>query len=284
MLAIELDILKSFPEEQQEFIKAKFSPPIHSLRSSDFENKLLSIIEDAFKANGSSNKDTSVIEHIFEQLKKDFQRPKFKAIGIGQIELACYKGARKEYHKQGEFFAVNVTAFHSWIDSYLRSKENTEALNQFLLKTKETTYQTRSTTTIDQVMFSKQAIQDSFKRYKESGNMPLAAHAYYNILNELIGVEFNGKKTLVPDHDARKKIAKEVEENLTTSSLKAKDRAERIGNLTQAEILMGMITSEFSEASTLVNEIKKAFLKHYFDELIKKNEELVFSLTPPEIK
>lgn len=261
-------VIGKMPEELRQYVLNKFSTPIKDISDYDLEMGCFRVVKDIMDAFSPGKDQTPVIKNIYQLLVKDLRRPKFNLVAFAEIEDACYRGVRKEY---GDFFSPNITVICGWIDSHLKSKERLEALNQFIIYSKQAVSYTPVT---DKTIFSKSAIVKAFEHYKITKEAPFASWAYYNILVEIKGIDYQGKKTLIANKEERNKIIETVTEKFKDGLEKEHDRFLKRGQTSQADQLMKVITGGLEKSSSLQNRIKEAFLKHYFDGLIKNKSEL----------
>lgn len=201
-------------------------------------------------------------EALFGELKG-----KFKDLTIPELKEAFNMGIREEF---GNFFGLCPATYHKFIKSYYSLPERSASWLEYLKLTESPEPK------LDKVMFSKQACVKAFENYRDMGLVPFSAWAYYDIINELIGVDYKGHKTLVTDAEVRKTLFAKAKEEHTSELLKAKRISESKGHFNEANAIMAVITSDFEGHNGLVHAQKKELLIHFFKELIreKKNLEL----------
>lgn len=93
-----------------------------------------------------------------------------------------------------------------------------------------------------EMMFSDSGCQRVFQNYKKVKLTPVAAPIYYDIINEKCGQMYKGRKTLVTDPEARKRID-------------------------------GLFENYVGK--TLAGLQKTEMLKHYFNQLISEGKDLI---------
>lgn len=263
----DIEVLNTFPEDQQEYIRARFSEPVSTMPEKELDLRLLTILKDTFDAAGKFHTNDNVVkEHMFNQSKKDFRsKSKYKFVGIGQVELAAFKGVRREY---GDFFSLNLSVFLSWIDKLIQSKDNNDALNAFTVSRVKSEFQTSDspkTLTIDE---SKQSCKEYFENYKKTGQMGFFAFAFYEIIKKHLGV-----KSLLTI-DQHKKLIEETKDPFEKDLQEKKGKLEKDGNFKDAEAITQIFIAGIEKNRTLVHKQKALALKYYFDTLISTNKEL----------
>lgn len=270
LLTEENNLIKKLPEHLQPYVVARYTKPIIQCTDYELQATCLTSVQDAVNANERLGKDNSaVITNLYEQLAKDLRKPKFRAITLEEVTEALFRGARKEY---GDFFAVNIGTIHGWIDAYLKSKERLEAINQFILLSNEglTTDKPRMLTVQEDI----EGCKKLFERYRNSGNLDQLAFAYYDFINERVGVLVDSRKTLVPDPKVRQDILEKTEGALLESLLDERKRLEKRGFMGDARSITQKIEMGFKGDKLLKNRQKQMALKWYFDTLIKEGREL----------
>lgn len=272
----ESNALDQVPATLQDFVRARLAPPIRSLSDFELEAALTFMIPNAYLEMGLANSsDSKVVTHLRETLAKDLRRASFEMLTLGEVQLFISRGIRGEYGTfRGQLNSLNIPNIHYWIRSGAQSRERAEATKEFnrlldaQLKTSEVPLHLK-------VERSKQGLLNLFARYKETGQMDHVGFAYYDVLLDLKGVDYKGFRTLVTDEQVRKSITKEIKSNLEKKYTAEKHKAEKKGDLTLAASI-GEFMGRLDDENEFKNKVKERFLKHYFDELIKKGEYLKF--------
>jgi hypothetical protein len=270
----ENNIINTLPVTQSVFVSAKFSPAIKSLSDLDLHNRVIDLIQTTLlKAGVKDQQDKLVIKFISENLLHDLKQPKFNHLSFSEIEMALDLGVKFEY---GQYMGVNIATIHSWIKSFLSDKNRENALKEFNKKLNEEEQRTSDKPLHLKVEFSKESAIKAFIHFKNYNEMPIASFAYYDVINDLLGVDYNGVKTLVFDKDIRQKIVKECTELHEKMCLHQKNKLEKKGFINEAENLVNVIIDP-KGSKTLERLIKERFLKHFFNELINQNKKLEFN-------
>lgn len=265
----EQETLQGMPVQIKPIIEARLSKPIRLYTDSELELEIagMAVVAHAEKGLKLDQKD-DVITFIRNTMARDLRAPKFANISLQLIRLFISNGIRGQYGTfKNQLNTVSVENIHFWINKGLGSEDYKRSVTEFNKKLAEQEYKPKVYNRIT----TNAAIVNSFENYKKTGEMPYTPYAYYDIINESKGVEYNGKKTLVSDPDARKTLVLQCEAEIAAELNPEREKALKRGRLTEAESLMRAISGE---GNTLANKIKKAFLKHYFDQLISKNEPL----------
>lgn len=271
---IEKSAIEKMPVQLKQVAQAKFSTPIKFMKPIDLATEVKNLIIVAYTELGITlEKREDTITFLRDTLVKDFRMPKYEHISFELIKVFVSNGIRGEYGTfKNQLNTINVQNIHHWIKEGFKSETYKRAQQEFKDMVEKENNPQRSMS--EKLMFSKDGCIKAFESYKSSKRMPFAAFAYYDIINDLIGVDYKGKKTLVTDFEVRKEITTRLTERHTQELLHEREKAVKRGNLSEAEAIMSAITSEFKEGNSLTNLIKAEFLTYYFDQLIKENKPL----------
>lgn len=276
LLLTERNVISKLPEHYQPIVLAKFSEPIKKMGNLSLATEIRNMVVIAHAELGLNidSKD-DVISFMVDTLLKDFRAPKYATISIELIKLFVKNGVRGDYGTfKNQMNIVNIQNLHFWISEGLKSEKYKLAQNEFNLILQKESMPEMSEA--QKIMFSKESCKRAFETYKKTKEIPFSAFSYYNIINDLIGVEYKGLKTLITDLEVRKQITNEVREKYTKKLLSEKKRYDKTGDLTISHGIMDAIASDFKTGESLNNLIKAEFLKYYFDKLISEQKELEF--------
>lgn len=191
---------------------------------------------------------------------------RYPNLTIQEFKVACKSGVLDVY---GDWKGMCLKTIAFWINSYLNTEGRIKAIKEWNAKLENKTSNIPVAAILE---FNKQGALRAFQTYKSTGRLPIGAFAYYDLINEMIGSDYKGIKTLVPDPEEREKICKEVLQIKINIALEEKKIAERKGNYRNAENLIEAIMNGFK--GNMEKERKTAFLKSFFDSLIKQNKPL----------
>lgn len=272
LTVIENKAIQSLPVHHKEYLEAKFKPLIKSYSNYDLERGIKNILITAFAEMGIKDAgDDKVITFLRETMLKDLRSPKYEHITLEEVKLFISQGIRGEYGTfKNQLTTINIPNLFFWIKAGITSTGRKLALEQFNKIIQE---EENGKPKIDKMILSKDACKKAFEAYK-NGYEPMTPWAYYDIINELVGVEYNGFKTLVADLVERKRIFSET----TKAHIKAMDqeavKLSKRGKTAEAEAIIKEITGGFKNSKSLENVQKAALLRYYFDQLIKENKQL----------
>lgn len=276
---IENKAITSLPVLLREIVKAKYDLAIKTISDPSLEVQIKNMIVVAYAEMGLTldKKNERVVTFLRETLMVDFRKPKYETVSFELIKMFVCAGVRGEYPLfNGQLNTINIRNIHHWINEGLKSEKYKYALKEHQAMIEKEIK--REPSIIEKEFLSKKGCLDAFERYKKNKEIPFGAFAYYDVLNDFIGVEYKntGKKTLVSDPAVRKEITTRLTEKHTKELLREKTKHEKRGNLGVAEGLMSAITADFKNTKSLENLIKAEFLMHFFDQLIKENKTLEF--------
>lgn len=269
----EKSLIPQLPSHFQPIVAAKYSTPIKSIGDRSLAEGLTEMLivtnaELGLKLEGNND----VITFLRETLMKDLRAPKFQTVSLDLIKLFVSNGVRGQYGTfKNQMNIVNIQNIHYWINEGLKSEAYKKAIMEYneLLKK-----EVEPKSIMSKMMFSKSACVKAFEHYKLIKTPPNAAFAYYDILNELIGVEYKGFKTLLTDPEKRKAIHAETLEFYTKQMSAVQRKESKRNNLTLAEAIMNEIATEFKGSKGFENLLKERYLLAFFDQLINQNKNL----------
>lgn len=278
MEIVKKDDLEGIPEIYKPYVLAFRSDTIREAgKVKSLAGILTAIIKGMeiadFKVDKERQNEHNDVCKRLSELFYDNAMIKYPAARLGQIELAFKNGALKEY---GDYFGWNLQTLHGWFKAYQNSKEKADAIKEYY----------RLVEKINQadapVVFSREApVQlalSRFSEYKETGKLGYFPFAIYNIINNINGVEMEQKgvkfKSLVTDKGLRRKVYNQSRSELEKKYSFEKSKAEKRGELRLAESI-GEFLCALDNQNELHNKIKEAYLKIYFDDLIKNNQNLI---------
>lgn len=273
LLLAEKNAIPLLPEQFQPIVLAKYSDPIKKIGNLSLATEIRNMVVIAHAELGLNidSKD-DVISFMVDTLLKDLRAPKYATISIELVKLFVKNGVRGDYGTfKNQMNIVNIQNIHYWINEGLKSETYKKAISEYNEILKK---ETEPVPVIDKILFSKSACIKAFEHYKMFKTAPFAAFAYYDIINELIGFEYNGIKTLLTDQELRKKITMETKQSYTESMLFNKNKAEKRGNYSLAESIMHDVSNEFKGQKGFENILKEKFLCAFFDQLINQNKNL----------
>lgn len=274
MTPAETKALSVLPVAYQQILACRFKKPIKDYDPYDLERSLKDLIQVSFSEMGitSSAADNKVVTFLRETLMKDLLRPKFKHLSLESVRLFIANGIRGEYGTfKGQMNTLNIPNIHHWINKGMESREwreSLEAFNKTFLDqntAKEPLY-VRVNRSIDGII-------NAFEYYKKEGRIPFCGFAYYDLLNEMVGEDYNGIRTLVTDPQTRKRIFLDTEEKYRQELNQQRFRAESRG---RRDITDGIdsILKNIKSQNGLINKQKEQLLSAYFDKLIYEERDL----------
>lgn len=256
----ELKAIQSLPSIQQPFILAIMDSKIATMEKVNAGNSIYEIIKITELDSGIGkylNDDLLLLAKSVYDLIVD----RYSSLTITEFKLACKYGVIGTY---GEWQGLCLKTFNQFIKGYLTG-EKVQAIKDWNAKVDKQLTSDKPIT--DSIKFDKESSIKAFEHFKLTQEMPMACFAYYDIINELIGVEFEGKKTLVPDQAVRKRIVKET--SVLFNSLVNQERKK----FSKEENLMDIII-DTKGMKGFERMLKREFLKHYFNQLIEEGKQL----------
>lgn len=273
LLLAEKNVITLLPEHFQPIVIAKYSEPIKKIGNLSLATEIRNMVVLAHAELGLNiDAKDDVISFMVDTLLKDFRAPKYSTVSIELIKIFVKNGVRGDYGTfKNQLNIVNIQNIHYWINEGLKSELYKKAImeyNEILKKEQE------PMPVIDKIMFSKNACIKAFEDYKLLKTPPFASFAYYDIINDLIGIEYKGFKTLISDSKLREKIINETKEYYTSAMIYNKKKAEAQGHYSFAEAIMSTVSNDFKGDKGFENKLKEKFLTAFFDELITNNKNL----------
>jgi len=273
LLLAEKNVITLLPEHFQPIVIAKYSEPIKKIGNLSLATEIRNMVVLAHAELGLNiDAKDDVISFMVDTLLKDFRAPKYSTVSIELIKIFVKNGVRGDYGTfKNQLNIVNIQNIHYWINEGLKSELYKKAImeyNEILKKEQE------PMPVIDKIMFSKNACIKAFEDYKLLKTPPFASFAYYDIINDLIGTEYKGFKTLISDSKLREKIINETKEYYTSAMIYNKKKAEAQGHYSFAEAIMSTVSNDFKGDKGFENKLKEKFLTAFFDELITNNKNL----------
>lgn len=135
LTATEHRAIQELPPIYQEFLNAKFKTRLSVYSGYDLQVLVKELVNDILFSSGIKDRsDPNVKDYLTKTLTEDLQHPRFASVTFDEVEIACKKGVRQEY---GAFMGVNIQTIHSWLRSYLNSKDRELAIREFYSKISE---------------------------------------------------------------------------------------------------------------------------------------------------
>lgn len=286
LTVIDTRAISALPVSAQHLVNARFKKPIREYDGFELEKAIKNMLLVAFVELGqtTSAQDEKLIVFLRDTLCKDLKKPKFSGLSLEAVHLFISNGIRGEYGTfNGQMNSINIQNIHHWIRMGTESHEWKDSLEQF-----NRVYLEQNTSKVPlqvKIRNSKEGIISAFDHYQkgeERGDeiihrLPFCGFAYYDILNEMIGVEYsaNGKtfKTLVTDPAARKLIVDGTVKAFKKDLAQKKSKAEYMGKKDLVDGITEML-GNLSENKTLENKVKEKMLGWYFDQLIKEGRHI----------
>jgi hypothetical protein len=259
---------------QQEFVKQRLEPQIKILNDNQVKRGLKDILcQASFDMGSPMAEDLTVltfqIESCFNELKG-----KFGTMTLSEVRSAFRRGIRGEY---GAYFGMCPKTYHQFIKAYFEMPERFKAHDEYL-KLVEMEENPKELTTEQKKEIGRHGAIRRFEDYKKTGELGFIPSATYNILNDLIGVEYTHPvkgliKTLILDTEVRKSIFADCKSVYLADLNKHKSKAALRKDTDMVEDLNYLIAN-FAGQNTFENMVKDKMLKYYFDTLIKNNQPL----------
>lgn len=265
----ELKAMEVLPVSEKGFIMALTGSKICILSKEEAVSFIYEILKVSEMDSGLTkieNKDLVALGFTTYDLIKD----RYQNLTTNEFTRACKEGVIED-----GWYGMCLKTVNQWIKTYVNKELRLKAIKNWNLQIEKS--ETSDKPIIDKIFFSKRGCENAFQRYKDLGLMPAGAFAYYDFINDLIGIEYKGRKTLIDDLETRKKIIKQTTHEYTNKLLQAKVFEEKKGNMNLSEALMSIVASNFENDIGLINLQKGYFLKHFFNELIKQNKNLIFN-------
>lgn len=265
-LIVKTDILDLQPSSKPYIMALFMGTKIVDMEPEKAGGQLYDIIKIAeFDSGLTKLNDEDLL--ILSKTTYDHIKEKYSNLTIEEFKTACKSGTLNVY---GDWYGMCLKTIASWIKGYTTSEVRIKAIKEW--NARLDSYKTTNVPVAAIWEFNKQGAINAFNSYKNSGRLPFGAFAYYDIINEMIGTEYKGSKTLITDPEERKRLYKSVKALHTQVAIKEKKLAEQKGNFENAMNLMSGIMDGFK--GNVANSLKTAFLKSYFDNLMKQNKTL----------
>jgi len=217
---------------------------------SGFKLKLTEILaQSAFDAGQQMGDMPEVLAAQTEALFKEF-KGRFSELTLPEVREAFKMGVRGEF---GAYFGFCPATYHKFLKSFYEYPERMRSWADY------TTSQTKDQ--MKPIYYTPERLreiaQKNYIEYKETGAIPYAPHAIYNVVCEMEGVEVvrSGKrvKTLIPNDDEAREIFNEVKQKYLFGK-----KEKRSPNPWDCSEVM-MTSFEFA--------LKKAYLLRYWDKM-----------------
>lgn len=261
----EIEAIDKLEVGSKPYILALIAPKIVEMVKVDAGNGIYDIIKRAEFDSGLTklhNDDLIVLAKSSYDLIQD----SYPNLTMEEFKIACKNGALNNY---GDWYGMCLKTIVFWIKGYLKTEGRAKAIKEWNAKID---YKSSNVPVAAILEFTKQGALNAFERYKAHKILPIGAFAYYDVINDLIGQDYNGTKTLITDPKIRGKIKADVKFKYLSVSLKERKIAEQQGDYQTTEKLMNGILEGFR--GTMDHALKTEFLKAFFDQLIKENKQL----------
>lgn len=268
---ITTDKIEKLPVNQKYFVLLRTgNKSIKDLEPNVVKRECADIISKAFFDSGqklgeNSQESQKVLifqtEALFSELTGVYAN-----LTLPELKECFRRGVRND---SGQWFGLCGKTYHQFIKWFYNLPERQKSWVDFL-----TLIETPPEPKIDKLLFSKESCIRAFQHYKQSKRSPLAAFAYYDIINDLIGIPYKNFKTLLTDSVQRKEIHDKTLESFITQMSSVHKKEARRGNLSLAESIMLEISNEFKGNKAFENILKEQYLLAFFDKLILENKDL----------
>lgn len=257
----------NLPIPQKEFVQLRMGHrAVSELSKPALKSACAEILTTASFEMGSPMADDETILDFQTQALVNELKGKLATLTLPEVREAFKRGIRGE---SGVYFGMCPKTYHQFLKWFFELPERGKSWLAYLDQVSHA-----PAPTIDKTLFSKMGIQKAFESYKQYQKLPVGAFAYYDLLNEEKGVDYNGVKTLITDPKIRKDAVDRSKKEYQDSMLKAKKTATSKGAFNQAEAIVASLAAEGKEDNALPNIIKREFLREYFKMLIEKGEDL----------
>lgn len=249
----------------QKYIVALNSTKIADMDAASAGSVIYQTIKSAeFDSGLTKHNDDDLI--VLAKTTYDLIMDRYKNLTTEEFKTACKSGVIENY---GDWYGISLKSIAQWIKGYMGDEGRVKAIKEWMAKIEP---KTSAQTVAAHIEFKKESAVRAFETYKSRGTLPLGAFAYYDLINELIGVEYKGFKTLIADPDQRRKIHQDTVDELNKHGAKEVGLAESRGNVESSEALLKVMSSGWK--NNMDTALKSAFLKAFFDNLIKNNKPL----------
>lgn len=254
--ANEIQSMDLVAENYKPFVKALLSDKVSALHKKEAVDFIFQTINKCLINSGITTlqgNDAALLSFSVQELICDH----YKNVTTDEFLKAMKNGSVGIY---GDFHGFNLKAVNHWIRSYLNDNDRILALkewNEKLIKTAS-----EPTDISKKIMFSEKACIDAFQKFKETKKVPFAAHAYYDIICDKIGVEVNGHKTVLTEKSDREMCFNQAKANLKN------------GYKVMGESIYNQVSEFLNVPKNIEYECKKVALKIYFEKLISQGKEL----------
>lgn len=265
LTAIELSSIEALPVARKSFILAKTGQKLALAEKVGAQESVYQTLKLAEIQSGLSkieNEDLILLAKQAYALILD----RYPAMTSLEFQAACRLGVVETY---GQWYGMCLKSVNQWVKGYFADPEYMAAVKDWNKAIESQTLKLAESPEFIKLENSKKGLKNLFARYQETGRLDMLSFAYYDILNDLVGVELRGNKTLVTDPEIRKSIFEGVKTEMEFKYKEQKVRAEKRGDLTQAT-LIGELLSRLDGEGEYHRRCKEKLLQAYFDNLITK--------------
>lgn len=273
----EKEIFNQLTPIEQEFVGDRMESCLKNI--GDRSRKLLCndvLVVASADAGSPMANDAQILKHQTEALFNEIIG-RYLDLTPSELRKAFKVGVRGD---SGPWFGFCARTYHQFLKYYFELPVRQKSHLKYIeMVSKAQAY----VPTVDKLMFSKQGCKKAFDGYQLTGELPIGAYSYYDIINDLIGVEYkvfdkdgNEKtiKTLVPDTELRKKIFAWAEEEYREELKKEMTALKFKGDKISAEKIQKYLEGGMKDGKGLERKQKRYLLKIFFDRLINEGKAL----------
>lgn len=255
LTAKEIEVTGNLPYSNQRYVQLRQEKPISQLTPHELTSACFQILTKAF-IDGTPNgaPDSNILTFQTKCLADEF-RGRLAELTVSEVKEAFTRGIRGE---SGPYFGMCAKTYHQFLKWYHELPERSESWIKYLLALEDIQTTTKPVVLTQDYLI--QTAKESFKNYKESGNLPFVPHAIYDTIKELLKVD-----TLID-----KKDWPEVKELAKKACSEKHKPARGLKNGLNDALDFSLSNRSFEF------HVKKQGLIFYFKRLIAEGKELEF--------
>lgn len=251
--AKQLEVMQKLPYVNQRYVQLRQERPISQLTPHELISACFQILTKAF-IDGTPNgaPDSNILTFQTKCLVDEF-KGRLSDLTVSEVKEAFSRGIRGE---SGPYFGMCPKTYHQFLSWYHGLPDRSESWVKYLLALDEIKESKEPTVLTKEYLIN--SAKESFKNYKESGNLPFVPHAIYDTIKELLGLD-----TLID-----KKVWPDVKETAKKEYSKKHIPAKGLKNGINEALTFDVSNRSFEF------ELKKQGLISYFNALISTGKDL----------
>lgn len=247
--------IANLPTHLQKFAELRIGKtPFRNLKPMQQSKVCLDIITKSLAATGNKGEDENLLVFQSNELK-DCLKDKYGELTADEILKALDMLIAGDF---GPYMGLYKKSYYQALKGYYEIPERSQSMKQYLAiieapKTSEKPLELK-------IKETKESVLKAFNEFKETGNLPFTAFAYYDFLKEQGKFNWTREEKLEMNNQAEKEYEGILRERKSKGVIKPSQMADLMLNL--------------NTNATFKNICKRIALKRYFDQLINEGKEL----------